>query len=363
MPPGWEAPGGFFMRVDAFDYELPDELIAQAPCEPRDASRLLMLPRGAGAPVHRAFRDLPSFLRAGDVLVVNDTRVMPARLQGWRAGGGAAEVLLLRPAGDGRWHALVRPAGRLGPGRRIMFGEEGPDGPPLAAVVEDRLPEGEALVRFEAPGGAEATAALLRGLGRTPLPPYIKGELSDPERYQTVYGRAEGSVAAPTAGLHFTPAILAAVAAAGVTIATVTLHVGPGTFRPVRAERVEEHRMHAEYYSVPPATAGAVAAVRARGGRVIAVGTTAARTLEAAALAAGDGAPPAAGEGWTDLFIHAGYRFRVVDGLLTNFHLPCSTLLMLVCAFAGRERVLAAYAEAVRQRYRFYSFGDAMLIM
>lgn len=365
------------MRTDSFDYQLPEDLIAQAPCEPRDASRLLVLPRGGdaggGAPAHRAFRDLPSLLRPGDLLVVNDTRVMPARLLGRRAGGGVAEVLLLHPAGADRWRALVRPAARLHPGRRILFGDPGPHGPPLAAVVEERFPEGEALLRFEveAVGGMDSPTDLLRRLGQVPLPPYIRDELSDPERYQTVYGREEGSVAAPTAGLHFTPALLEAVAAAGVSVARVTLHVGPGTFRPVRAERVEEHRMHAEHYRVHPEAAAAVAAARARGGRVIAVGTTAARTLEAAALASAaagddggdDSGPVAAGEGWTDLFIYPGYRFRVVDGLLTNFHLPRSTLLMLVCAFAGRERVLAAYAEAVWHRYRFYSFGDAMLIV
>lgn len=387
--------------MEDFDYALPEALIAQEPATPRDASRLLVLPRDGRPPVHRAFRDLPELLEPGDCLVLNDSRVAPARLVGRRAGGGRAEALLVQPLGGGAWRALVRPAARLGPGRRIDCGA-GPDGRPLLSLtVRERLDGGEAVVTLAPASGADAAtdaaapaaapaapavpapapasaaapaaadvAALLRRLGRLPLPPYIRRDPADPERYQTVYAREEGSVAAPTAGLHFTEGLLAALAARGVTAAFVTLHVGPGTFRPVRAERVEDHRLHAEPYRVPPEAAAAIAAARARGGRVIAVGTTVARTLEAAALASGGTvapgsgpAPVPAGSGRTDLFIRPGFRFRVVDGLVTNFHLPRSTLLMLVCAFAGRERVLAAYAEAVRLGYRFYSFGDAMLIL
>lgn len=356
--------------MEDFDYELPETLIAQEPATPRDASRLLVLPRDGGPPAHRAFRDLAEHLAPGDCLVLNDSRVAPARLVGRRAGGGRAEALLVQPLGGGAWRALVRPAARLGPGRRIDCGV-GPDGRPLLSLtVRERLDGGEAVVTLAPASGADVgtdppapadVAGLLRRLGRLPLPPYIRRDPTDPERYQTVYAREEGSVAAPTAGLHFTEGLLAALAARGVTAVFVTLHVGPGTFRPVRAARVEDHRLHAEPYRVPPETAAAVSAARARGGRVIAVGTTVARTLEAAAQASGGTVAP--GSGRTDLFIRPGFRFRVVDGLLTNFHLPRSTLLMLVCAFAGRERVLAAYAEAVRLGYRFYSFGDAMLIL
>ncbi|HEY8496330.1 MAG TPA: tRNA preQ1(34) S-adenosylmethionine ribosyltransferase-isomerase QueA [Limnochordales bacterium] len=340
------------MRVSDFDYELPEELIAQTPVEPRDAARLLVVHRDTGLMEHRIFRDLPQYLRAGDVLVLNDTRVMPARLFGVKAStGGRVEVLLLRRRGPDAWEALVRPGRRLPVGTRIVFGEG-----QLSAEVIDRTEAGGRVLRF-AP--ADDLDERLKELGQVPLPPYIRAPLADPERYQTVYARDAGSAAAPTAGLHFTPELLDRLQGMGVEIVYLTLHVGLGTFRPVQAERVEEHRMHAEYFSVPQATAEAVNAAKREGRRVVAVGTTVARTLEASAA---DGRVRC-GDGWTDLFIYPGYRWKIVDALITNFHLPRSTLLMLVSALLGRERTLAAYQEAVRQRYRFYSFGDAMLIL
>ena len=340
------------MRVSDFDYELPEELIAQTPVEPRDAARLLVVHRDTGLMEHRIFRDLPQYLRAGDVLVLNDTRVMPARLFGVKAStGGRVEVLLLRRRGPDAWEALVRPGRRLPVGTRIVFGEG-----QLSAEVIDRTEAGGRVLRF-AP--ADDLDERLKELGQVPLPPYIRAPLADPERYQTVYARDAGSAAAPTAGLHFTPELLDRLQGMGVEIVNLTLHVGLGTFRPVQAERVEEHRMHAEYFSVPQATAEAVNAAKREGRRVVAVGTTVARTLEASAA---DGRVRC-GDGWTDLFIYPGYRWKIVDALITNFHLPRSTLLMLVSALLGRERTLAAYQEAVRQRYRFYSFGDAMLIL
>lgn len=341
------------MRVSDFDYELPEDLIAQQPVEPRDAARLLVVDRETGRLEHRRFRDLPRYLTAGDVLVLNDTRVIPARLFGLKEPtGGRVEVLLLERREPDVWEALVRPGRRVPAGSRVAFGQGG-----LRAVVLDRTEAGGRLLRFEPAGELDRR---LGELGQMPLPPYIRAPLSDPERYQTVYARQEGSAAAPTAGLHFTPALLRQVADHGVQVAYLTLHVGLGTFRPVQVERIEEHTMHAEYYAVPEATAAAVNKARRDGRRVVAVGTTVARTLEAAA---GDDGAVRAGEGRTDLFIYPGYRWKVVDGLVTNFHLPRSTLLMLVSAFLGRERTLAAYEEAVRQRYRFFSFGDAMLIL
>lgn len=341
------------MRVSDFDYELPEDLIAQQPAEPRDAARLLVVDRETGRLEHRRFRDLPRYLTAGDVLVLNDTRVIPARLFGLKEPtGGRVEVLLLERREPDVWEALVRPGRRVPAGSRVAFGQGG-----LRAVVLDRTEAGGRLLRFEPAGELDRR---LGELGQMPLPPYIRAPLSDPERYQTVYARQEGSAAAPTAGLHFTPALLRQVADHGVQVAYLTLHVGLGTFRPVQVERIEEHTMHAEYYAVPEATAAAVNKARRDGRRVVAVGTTVARTLEAAA---GDDGAVRAGEGRTDLFIYPGYRWKVVDGLVTNFHLPRSTLLMLVSAFLGRERTLAAYEEAVRQRYRFFSFGDAMLIL
>lgn len=341
------------MRVSDFDYELPEDLIAQQPVEPRDAARLLVVDRETGRLEHRRFRDLPRYLTAGDVLVLNDTRVIPARLFGLKEPtGGRVEVLLLERREPDVWEALVRPGRRVPAGSRVAFGQGG-----LRAVVLDRTEAGGRLLRFEPAGELDRR---LGELGQMPLPPYIRAPLCDPERYQTVYARQEGSAAAPTAGLHFTPALLRQVADHGVQVAYLTLHVGLGTFRPVQVERIEEHTMHAEYYAVPEATAAAVNKARRDGRRVVAVGTTVARTLEAAA---GDDGAVRAGEGRTDLFIYPGYRWKVVDGLVTNFHLPRSTLLMLVSAFLGRERTLAAYEEAVRQRYRFFSFGDAMLIL
>ncbi len=374
----WTAcPGGYCLRIEDFDYDLPEDRIAQTPLEPRDASRLLVLSRTDGRIAHRTFRDLLELLRPGDCLVLNDSRVLPARLVGRRPGGGRAEVLLLRRSATGGgaevWEALVRPARRLRPGASVLFGEG--DGA-LTATVLERGKGGEAVLRLSPAGGtasaqsADGTAGetsdaagrvdrLLRRLGRAPLPPYIRAPLADPERYQTVYACEEGSAAAPTAGLHFTPELLAAIQDRGVAVARLTLHVGLDTFRPVQVERLADHRMHAEFYRLPEEAAALVNATRARGGRVVAVGTTAVRVLET--CAAGGGVR--AGEGWTDLFIFPGYRFQAVDALLTNFHLPRSTLLMLVAAFAGREAVLAAYEEAVREGYRFYSFGDAMLIL
>lgn len=352
------------MLTSDFDFELPDDRIAQEPA-PRGESRLLVLDAPPGkAERHRRIGDLPELLRAGDLLVVNDTRVIPARLFGRRllvrAGGaeggeaeegGRIELLLVEKVDDAahEWTALVRPGKKARPGTRLRFG----DG--LEAEVVARLGDGRHRVRF-----GEAVEPHLDRLGHVPLPPYIKREdrAEDRERYQTVFAAQPGAVAAPTAGLHFTPALLERLAARGVEVARVTLHVGIGTFKPVTAALVHEHVMDEERYDVPEATAAAIAAARRRGGRVVAVGTTTVRTLESAA---GEGGEVRSGAGRTGLFVYPGYRFRVVDVLLTNFHLPRSTLLMMVSAFAGRERVLAAYREAVEAGYRFYSYGDAML--
>lgn len=346
------------MDVSDLDFELPEELIAQAPVEPRDASRLLVLPRGGGAPRHQRFSDLPELLLPGDLLVLNDSRVIPARLVGRKASGGRIEVLLVEPlaesapGGPARWVAMAQASKPIRAGARLDF-----DG--LAAEVEGVAGEGFYEVRFDR--DQAALARELERVGRLPLPPYIRREpdAADRERYQTVVARAPGSVAAPTAGLHFTPGLLARLDARGVTRTTVTLHVGPGTFLPVRASRLEEHRMHAERYEVPPHAVEAYEAARARGGRVVAVGTTAVRTLESAAA----GGTLRAGPGRTDIFIRPGHAFRAVDGLVTNFHLPRSTLLALVCAFGGTEPVLSAYREAVQARYRFFSYGDAMAVL
>ncbi|HUG54395.1 MAG TPA: tRNA preQ1(34) S-adenosylmethionine ribosyltransferase-isomerase QueA [Vicinamibacteria bacterium] len=343
------------MRISDFDYELPPSAIAQEALEPRDAARLMRLPRSGEPATDHTFRDLPRLLRKGDLVVVNRSRVIPARLLGRRPGGGAAEVFLLKDLGDDRWQALVRPGRRLRPGHTVTIDAD------LAAVVETEAVgnEGRRVVHLRARrGGVED--ALLR-TGHVPLPPSIRRQdrPDDRTRYQTVYARELGSVAAPTAGLHFTEELLGALAAAGVERAEVVLHVGPGTFRPVKADDVEDHRLEPEPFVVPEAAAAAVAATRARGGRVVAVGTTVVRVLEAAA---GDDGAVAAGEGETALVVRPGHRFRVVDALVTNFHLPRSSLLLLVAAFAGRERILAAYAEAIRRGYRFYSYGDAMLL-
>lgn len=344
------------MRLSDFDYDLPPHLIAQVPAGTRDASRLLVLDRAGDPPRHRTFADLPELLTAGDLLVVNRSRVLPARLLGTRAGGGEAEVLLLRPRGGDVWEALVRPARRLRPGTRVDVA------PGFAVQIEDGAPlaDGRRLVRLHAERG-DALAEVHRH-GHVPLPPYIRraDRPEDRERYQTVYAREPGSVAAPTAGLHFTPALLEALAARGVASAEVVLHVGPGTFRPVQVEDVADHRVPAEPYVVPPEAAAAIARTRAAGGRIVAVGTTTTRVLETAATEAGG---VTAGAGETALTITPGFPFRMVDALVTNFHLPRSSLLLLVAAFAGRERVLEAYAEAVQRGYRFYSYGDAMLVL
>ncbi len=342
------------MKVSDFDFELPEQLIAQAPVTPRDASRLLVLP-SRGRVAHLAFTDLPARLRAGDLVIFNDTRVIPARLVGHKADtGGKAELLLIEPLGremGARWRAMGQASKALKPGVRLQFGA-------LEATVEAALGDGfyDVLLDRE---GAELEAALAR-VGRVPLPPYIRREAGadDAERYQTIFARSPGSAAAPTAGLHFTPGVLAALEARGVARAAVTLHVGPGTFLPFRAESLDEHRMHEERYEVPEATVRAFEACRARGGRVVAVGTTALRTLESAF----SGGRLAGGPGRTSLFVRPGYRFQTVDLLVTNFHLPRTTLLVLVCAFGGRERVLSAYREAVREKYRFFSYGDAVLV-
>jgi S-adenosylmethionine:tRNA ribosyltransferase-isomerase len=341
------------LKTADFDYELPPELIAQAPLAERDASRLLVLDRRDGGIRHRRFVDLPGLVAPDDLVVVNDSRVIPARLLARRSGGGSAEVLLVAREADGAWRALVRPGARIRPGARLTMGED--DRIEILAT----LPGGQRRLRLHGAGGDEA---IIARRGQVPLPPYITREPveTDRERYQTVYAAAPGSVAAPTAGLHFTPAVLAALEARGAGVARLTLHVGPGTFRPVAAADPAHHLLDPEAYSLPEATARHIVATRTRGGRVWAVGTTVARTLEACTEPDGE---VRAGTGWTSLFIRPGHTFRIVDHLLTNFHLPRSTLLMLVSAFAGRERVLAAYREAIRERYRFYSYGDAMLIL
>ena len=348
------------MRVADFDYHLPPELIAQHPLPERGASRMLVLDRAARTWQHRRFADLPDYLRPGDCLVLNDTRVIPARLVTHRPSGGRVELLLLRPRGPDRWEALARPARKLPVGTALDFGGR------LRATVVERGEAGLVQVRLEHEGDL---VEVLEQVGLTPLPPYLgrpaqeqspEAERADRTRYQTVYARAPGAVAAPTAGLHFDEALLERLCAAGVALARLTLHVGLGTFRPVTVERVEEHVMHAEHYTVSTEAAAAINACRAAGGRCLAVGTTVTRTLETVADEAGQVGP---GEGWSDLFLYPGYRFRVVDRLLTNFHLPRSTLLMLLAALAGRELVLAAYEAAVQERYRFYSYGDCMLVL
>ena len=345
------------MKRSDFYYALPEHLIAQHPSPERDGSRFMVVDRAQGTIAHRIFCDLPEFLRAGDCLVLNETRVFPARLKGYRPGtGGAIEVLLLRPDGD-CWKIMARPARRLRVGARVAF--EGSD---LIAVVEDVLDSGNRRVRFEGQGALDD---LIQTHGHVPLPPYIRraDNTADKKRYQTVYARVRGSVAAPTAGLHFTSDLLARIEALGVGIARVLLHVGPGTFKPVKAEDVRDHKMDAEFWQVDEGAAKVVNQCRARGGRVIAVGTTAVRTLESAVVKVGSRWHLKPGSGWTRLFIYPPCNFRMVDGLITNFHLPESTLLMLVAAFMGRDFAMRAYREAVREAYRFYSYGDAMLVV
>lgn len=339
------------MKTADFDFYLPEELIAQTPLERRDASRLLTLDKNTGAVGHHHFYELPQFLRPGDCLVLNDSRVLPARLIGRRPTGGACEVLLLADKGDNLWECLVRPGRKLKPGAQVIFG----DGR-LTAMVEAELNDGKRAVRFQYQG---IFLEILEELGKMPLPPYIKAELEDRERYQTVYSRVVGSAAAPTAGLHFTRPLLDEIRDMGVKVCYVTLHVGLGTFRPVKAEDIADHEMHAEFCQISRETADVINETRKNGGRVICVGTTSCRTVES--FAAEDGTLSER-SGWTNIFIYPGYKFKVLDALVTNFHLPQSTLIMLVSALAGRERVLAAYEEAVREKYRFFSFGDAMLI-
>ena len=340
------------MKTSDFYYDLPPELIAQTPLEKRDESRLLCLDKATGEWSHHHFYELPNFLRAGDCLILNNSRVLPARLLGRRLpGGGACEVLLLQDKGDKVWECLVRPGKHLREGARVSFG----DGE-LTAEIAEVLPDGNRLVRFDYNG---IFLEVLERLGKMPLPPYIKEELQDQERYQTVYSKVNGSAAAPTAGLHFTPELLERIAAKGVGVGYVTLHVGLGTFRPVKEDEIEQHDMHSEYCTIPQETADLINRTKANGGRVICVGTTSCRTIES--WAGEDGTMTATG-GWTNIYIYPGYRFTVMDALVTNFHLPESTLIMLVSALAGREHVLASYEEAVRERYRFFSFGDAMFI-
>ncbi len=340
------------MKTSDFYYDLPQELIAQDPLEDRSSSRLLVLNRETGERRHCVFREIAEFLNPGDCLVVNNTKVIPARLMGVKEETGAGiEVLLLKRCEDNVWETLVKPGKKARPGARISFG----DGLLVGEVLEV-VEEGNRRIRFTYEGLFEE---ILDRLGQMPLPPYITHQLKDKNRYQTVYARHEGSAAAPTAGLHFTPELLKEIEEKGVKLAHVTLHVGLGTFRPVKVEDVTQHHMHSEFYVVEEEQARLINETKAAGGRVICVGTTSCRTLESAA---GENGLLRAGSGWTDIFIYPGYRFQMMDALITNFHLPESTLLMLVSAFAGKEQVMVAYEEAVRERYRFFSFGDAMLI-
>lgn len=341
------------MNVSDFNFELPQELIAQDPLEDRSSSRLLVLDKNTGEIEHRGFRDIVSYLKKGDCLVINDTKVIPARLLGEKEETKARiEVLLLKRKEKNVWETLVKPGKKAKPGTVISFG----DGL-LKGTVINVVEEGNRLVQFSYEGIFEE---ILDRLGQMPLPPYITHQLKDKNRYQTVYAKHDGSAAAPTAGLHFTKELLEQIEQMGVTIAHVTLHVGLGTFRPVKAENILDHHMHSEFYVVEEAEAEKINGAKREGGRVICVGTTSCRALESAA---GEDGILKAGSGWTDIFIYPGYRFKILDCLVTNFHLPESTLVMLVSALAGRERVLHAYREAVREQYRFFSFGDAMLII
>ncbi len=341
------------MKTSDFSYDLPKEQIAQDPLEDRSASRLLVMDRETGAWEHTTFTHITDYLKPGDCLVLNNTKVIPARLFGVREGTGASiEILLLRRREGDVWKTLVKPGKKARPGTRIVFG----DGR-LVGEVLDVVEEGNRLIRFSYEGIFEE---ILDALGQMPLPPYITHELKDKNRYQTVYAKYDGSAAAPTAGLHFTPELLETVRTMGVTIAEITLHVGLGTFRPVKEEEITDHHMHEEYFVIDEAAAETVNRARENGGRIVCVGTTSCRTLETAAAEDGTLRPTS---GWTDIFIYPGYRFKIMDGLITNFHLPESTLLMLVSAFAGREHILAAYEEAVREGYRFFSFGDAMFLI
>ena len=339
------------MNKSDFDFYLPEELIAQTPLEKRDTSRLLHLDKQTGEIEHKHFYDIKQYLHEGDCLVLNDSRVLPARLIGARPTGGTVELVLLKDLGDNRWECLSRPGRKTKPGQELVFGNG-----ELTAVVEEVTLGGNRIVKFSYEG---IFLEILERLGKMPLPPYIKEELQDSERYQTVYSKELGSAAAPTAGVPFTKELLAEIADMGVKICYVTLHVGLGTFRPVKADKIEDHEMHSEFCIVPEETAETVNAVKRAGGRVIAVGTTSCRTLES--FTTEDGTLQAT-SGWTNIFIYPGYKFKCIDALITNFHLPESTLIMLVSALAGRENILNAYNTAVKERYRFFSFGDAMMI-
>ena len=340
------------MKTHDFWYDLPEELIAQTPLEQRDSSRLLVMDRQTGALSHQHFFDIVDYLNPGDCLVMNDSRVLPARLLGHRITGGAVELLLLKDLGNKKWECLAKPGRKLQEGQQVIFG----DGI-LTATVVDVKPDGNRIVEFHYEG---IFLEVLEQLGKMPLPPYIRAELEDQERYQTVYSRETGSAAAPTAGLHFTKELLERIRQKGVKTEFITLHVGLGTFRPVKAENISEHLMHSELCMMSAETAQSLNETRKSGGRIICVGTTSCRTLES--LAGEDGSFTESSK-WTDIFIYPGYKFKAMDGLITNFHLPESTLVMLVSAFAGREHVLAAYEKAVQERYRFFSFGDAMCIL
>ena len=339
------------MKTHDFWYDLPEELIAQSPLQQRDASRLLVLNKKTGEIAHRHFFDITEYLRPGDCLVMNDSRVLPARLLGHRPTGGAAELLLLNDLGNNMWECLAKPGRKLLEGQEVIFGNG-----ELRAVIREVREDGNRVVEFFYRG---IFLEVLESLGKMPLPPYIKAELQDQERYQTVYSREVGSAAAPTAGLHFTQELLDQIRQSGIKTAFVTLHVGLGTFRPVKADEITEHHMHSELCMIGDETAAILNETKQNGGRIICVGTTSCRTLES--LVNADGSFSATSK-WTDIFIYPGYQFKAMDGLITNFHLPESTLVMLVSAFAGRENVLRAYEEAVRERYRFFSFGDAMYI-
>ena len=340
------------MKTSDFYYDLPEELIAQTPIEQRDTSRLMTLNKTTGAVEHHHFYELVEYLKPGDCLILNNSRVLPARLLGQRLpGGGSCEVLLLIDRGEKTWECLVRPGRKMRTGARLSFGNG-----ELTAEVVGELEGGNRLVRFAYEG---IFLEVLERLGKMPLPPYIKEELQDRERYQTVYSKVVGSAAAPTAGLHFTSELLKKIAEKGVGIGYVTLHVGLGTFRPVKEDTIEGHEMHSEFCTIPQETADLINRTKANGGRCICVGTTSCRTLESWA---GEDGHMEAKAGWTNIFIYPGYRFKVMDALVTNFHLPESTLIMLISAFAGRDQVLGAYEEAVKERYRFFSFGDAMFI-
>ena len=340
------------VKTHDFYYDLPEELIAQTPLQQRDTSRLMVLDRSTGEVTHRHFYDIIEYLHPGDCLVMNDSRVLPARLMGHRPTGGAVEVLLLRDSGDKKWECLCKPGRKMQVGNTVVFG----DGE-LTATVTEVKEDGNRIVEFHYEG---IFLEVLERLGKMPLPPYIKAELADQERYQTVYSREVGSAAAPTAGLHFTNDLLDKIRAKGVKTAFVTLHVGLGTFRPVKAEEITEHHMHSELCMMGEDTAAILNETKANGGRIICVGTTSCRTLES--LVNEDGSFEAKSR-WTDIFIYPGYTFKAMNGLITNFHLPESTLVMLVSAFAGRDHVLGAYNTAVVERYRFFSFGDAMAIL